>query len=128
MDYVRKLRSLWWVAFVVGVISFALGLLWVNSSGGPGLDWIWGVAAFGLGVVLFNVAFFILCSIFASSLSSRVEDDTEVDGDTVVHVVRHQQSGHEPLDFYIRAYATARATTAVAITIVVMGSLAVYFF
>ena len=128
MVSVQKLRRFWLAALVIGAFSFVLGLLWTASPGGPGLDWIWAVAAFGLGAIVYNLAFFLLCTVFASGLSSHVEDDTEVHGDDVVHVVRHKVSGDETLDFYIRAYASARAITAVTIVSVTLGGLAIVFF
>ncbi len=125
---VQKLRWFWLAALVIGAFSFVLGLLWTTSPAGPGLDWIWGVAAFGFGAIIYNLAFFLLCMMFVPELSSQVEDDTEVHGDDVVHVVRHKVSGDKILDFYIRAYASARAITAVTIVSVTLGSLAVIFF
>ena len=103
-------------------------MLWIQSENGPGLNWIWGIAAFGLSAIIYNVAFFILCSVFTPSLSTRVEDDTEVQGDDVVHVVRHITSGDEQLDSYIKVYATARAVTAVSIVSVIAGGIAIAFF
>ena len=103
-------------------------MLWITSSDGPGFDWIWGIAAFGAAAIVFNLAFFLLCSVFAPSLSSLVEDDTEVHGDDVVHVVRHAEIGDQALDSYIRAYATARATSAVAIASGVAIGVALAFF
>jgi len=128
MTSVQKLRKLWLAALVIGALGCVLGLLWTVSPGGPGFDWIWGVAAFGLGAIVYNLAFFLLCTAFASGLSSQVEDDTEVHGDEVVHVVRHTVSSDETLDCYIRYYANARAVTAVTIISVIFGGLAIVFF
>ncbi len=124
----RRLRTLWLISLAIGGLGSFLGLLWVASPGGPGLDWIWGIAAFGAGVLLYNAAFFTLCSLFASGLANLVEDDTEVEGDNVVHVVKHAETGDEAFDFYIRSYATARGTTAVAIISSIMITLALIFF
>lgn len=123
-----NLNRLWLAALVAGAVTFLCGLAWVNSSGGPGFDWIWAVAAFGLAAVAYNIAFFGLCSIFAPGLSSLVEDDTEVHGDDVTHVVKHMETGDETIDFYIRSYASARAITAVAIVSGIMASIALAFF
>ena len=89
--------------------------MWITSPGGPGFDWIWCVAAFGAAAIAYNLSLFALCSVLVPSLAGLVEDDTEVQGDDVVHVVRHVETGDRALDPYVRAYATARATTAVAI-------------
>ncbi len=124
----QLVKRLWLLAIAFGLITFLGGLFWVSSPGGPGLDVVWGVAAVGLGVIAFNIAFFILCSIFAPGISDLVEDDTEVQGDDVVHVVRHAETGDEKTDFYIRNYATARGVTAVAIVSGVMIAAALVFF
>ncbi len=123
-----SLKRIWLAALVCGALAFLAGLAWVNSTGGPGFDWIWVVAAFGLGAVIYNVAFFALCSIFVPGLSSLVEDDTEVQGDDVTHVVKHIETGDETVDFYIRAYAAARGTSAVAIVSGIMVAIALMFF
>jgi hypothetical protein len=127
-NFGKLLRRLWIAAIIIGAAGFLIGLLWANSSGGPGLDWIWGVAAFGFGAIVYNIAFFLLCSIYVPGMASLVEDDTEVEGDTVTHVVRHVEVGDETSDFYIRAYASARGTTAVAIISGIMIAVALYFF
>ena len=128
MASTERLRTLWQVSLVGGLLGFVGALWWVMSAGGPGLDWVWGVMAFGAAALIYNACFFLLCSIFASRMSEHVEDDTEVEGDTVVHVVRHGETGDATLDFYIKAYATARGTTAVAIVSGIMISIALYFF
>ncbi|MGI9524672.1 MAG: hypothetical protein ACR2PG_23825 [Hyphomicrobiaceae bacterium] len=124
----RRLRSMWWTAVGAGTIAFLLSLLWANSSQGPGLDWVWVLAAFGASVIAFNVAFFGLCSYFTPYLSTAVRDGTEIEGDTVVHVVQHAQTGDEKVDFYVRAYATARGVTAVGIVTGIMIAIALLFF
>jgi hypothetical protein len=124
----RRAKALWLTAFLIGCAGFAGGLFWVSSSRGPGFDWIWAVAAFGLGAILYNIAFFALCSIFAPGLAGLVRDRTKIEGDTVHHVVEHADTGDEAVDFYIRAYASARAITAVAIVSGVMMGLALAFF
>lgn len=123
-----RLRRLWISALIAGVVGLIASLLWVASSGGPGLDWIWGVAAFGVAALIYNIAFFVLCSLYAPELASLVEDDTEVHGDDVVHVVRHAETGEKTTDDYIRTYATARGVTAVTIVSAVMITGAVLFF
>ena len=123
-----RLRWLWWGALVIGAASFIAGLMWANSAQGPGLDWIWGIAAFGAAAIAYNLAFFLLCSIFAPTLASFVKDDTEVHGDDVTHVVHYGESGDEALDPYIRAYASARGVSAVAIVSGVMIAIALTFF
>ena len=123
-----KLRWLWLAAILVGAVSFLIGLLWTNSSQGPGLNWIWGVAAFGLGAIVYNFTFFLLCTIFVPGLSGLVRDDTEVQGDTVTHVVHHTETVGLTAPFYLRSYATARATTAVAIVSGIMIAVALIFF
>ena len=128
MNSIGRLRWIWWAAIFTGAASFLIGLLWANSSQGPGLDWIWGVAAFGLAAIIYNIAFFMLCSIFVPDLSALVKDDTEVHGDSVTHVVKYDELGDETIDFYIRAYANTRATSAVAIGMGIMIALAVIFF
>jgi len=128
MDFGARARWLWWIAVAIGSLGFVAGLLWANSPQGPGLTFIWGVAAFGLGVIVYNVAFFVLCSIFIPGLAAFVEDDTQVHGDDVTHVVRHVEVGDEAVDFYIRAYASARATSAVAIVSGIMIAAALMFF
>lgn len=128
MEMTQRLRRLWWSAIVAGIVALGLGLLWLTSPGGPGIDWVWGIAAFGAAVIVYNLAFFALCSMFASGLSDLVEDDTEVKGDNVVHVVRHAETGDETIDFYIRAYATARGVSASAIGAGVLIGLALWFF
>ena len=112
----------------VAVISFALALVWITSPGGPGFGWIWCVAAFGAAAIAYNLTLFALCSVLVPSLSGLVEDDTEVHGDDVVHVVRHVETGDRALDSYVRAYATARAITAVAIVSGVVIAVALTFF
>ena len=128
MKFGGRARGLWLAGVGIGALGFLAGLLWANSSQGPGLDFIWGVAAFGFGVIVYNVAFFVLCSIFIPGLAAFVEDDTEVHGDDVTHVVRHVEVGDEAVDFYIRAYAGARAATAVAIVSGIMIAIALWFF
>ncbi len=127
-NFSQRLRWLWLAAILIGAVCFLLGLLWTNSTNGPGLDWIWGIAAFGLGVIIYNIAFFVFCSIFAPGLAGLVEDKTEVRGDTVVHVVEHAEVGDESIDFYIRAYASARATTATSIVLGILVTIALMFF
>lgn len=124
----KRLQNLWAFALVAGLIAFALALMWVNSSQGPGLDWIWTIAAFGAAALVYNIAFFILCSIFAPGLSALVSDDTEVQGDDVAHVVRYEATGTEAVDAYVRTYATARGVSAVAIVSGIMIALALTFF
>ncbi len=124
----KQLQWYWVVAIGVGAIALVIALVWIQSPGGPGLDFIWGVAAFGLAAIVYNVAFFILCSIFAPWLSDMVEDDTEVSGDDVVHVVKHTETGDEAIDSYVRTYAAARGATAVAIVSGVMVAIALMFF
>lgn len=128
MKIAGSLRWLWLAALACGVGAFLAGLAWVNSSGGPGFDWIWVVATFGLAAVVYNIAFFGFCSVFVPGLSAFVEGDTQVQGDDVTHVVKHAETGHKAIDFYIRAYATARGTTAVAIVSGVMAAIALTFF
>lgn len=125
---IGQLYAFWLTAIACGIAAFAGALTWVNTAGGPGFDWIWLVAAFGLGAVIYNIAFFALCSLFLPGLANFVEDDTEVHGDDVTHVVRHIETGNENIDFYVRSYAAARGTTAVAIVSVVMAAVALYFF
>ncbi len=128
MAIVQRVRRLWWVALGMGAASMVLALLWVLSSDGPGWDWIWAIAIFGAGVIVYNVAFFVLCSIFAPRLSDLVEDETVVKGDNVTHVVHHAETGDEKTDFYIRAYATARGVSVSAIGGAVLIGLALWFF
>ncbi len=128
MEIVQRVRRLWWAALVIGAAGMGLGLLWVTSVGGPGFDWVWAIAAFGAGVIVYNVAFFVLCSMFAPGLGDLVEDDTEVKGDTVTHVVHHVETGDEKIDFYIRAYAASRGISASAIGGAVLIGLALWFF
>jgi len=123
-----RLHRLWLFAVLVGCAGFIIGLLWANSSQGPGLDWIWAVAAFGAAAILYNITFFIGCSLFAPGLSEFVRDDTEVRGDDVTHVVSHAETGDKTIDGYIRAYANARATSAVAIVSVIVVAIALIFF
>jgi len=123
-----NLQRLWLAALACGAVTFLAGLAWVNSSGGPGFDWIWAVAAFGLAAVVYNIAYFLFCSVFVPGLAALVEDDTQVRGDDVTHVVKHAETGNETIDFYIRAYATARGTTAVAIVSGVIAAIALTFF
>ncbi|MBU1210071.1 MAG: hypothetical protein KJ587_02220 [Alphaproteobacteria bacterium] len=123
-----SLQRLWLAALACGAVTFLAGFAWVSSSGGPGFDWIWAVAAFGLAAVVYNIAFFVLCSVFVPGLSTLVEDATQVHGDDVTHVVKHAETGNKTIDFYIRAYATARGTTAVAIVSGVMAAIALTFF
>ncbi len=122
------LQMLWWTALGFGAVAFLAGLAWVNSAGGPGFDWIWAVAAFGLAAAVYNIAFFFLCSIFMPGLADLVEDDTKVEGDNVVHVVKHAETGNETLDFFVRAYATARGVTAAAIGACIITGIALIFF
>ncbi|MBU2581817.1 MAG: hypothetical protein KJ622_08875 [Alphaproteobacteria bacterium] len=123
-----KLKSLWIAALCGGAGAFLAGLAWVNSTGGPGFDWIWAVAAFGFGAVIYNAVFFALCSAFVPGLSALVEDDTQVHGDDVTHVVKHAETGDERIDFYIRAYATSRGVSAAAIVSAIMATIALTFF
>lgn len=122
------LQMLWWAAIGCGAIAFAAGIAWVVSPGGPGFDWIWVVAAFGLAAAVYNIAFFFLCSIYLPRLADLVEDDTKVEGDNVVHVVKHAETGNERLDFFVRAYATARGVTAAAIGACILTGIALIFF
>ena len=128
MNSIGRLRWIWLAAILTGAVSFLIGLLWASSAQGPGLDWVWGVAAFGIGAIVYNIAFFILCSIFVPDLAALVKDDTEVHGDTATHVVKYAELGDETIDFYIRSYASARATSAVAVGMGIMIALAVIFF
>ncbi|MGH1420042.1 MAG: hypothetical protein ACRBCJ_14395 [Hyphomicrobiaceae bacterium] len=128
MNEIKKLRTLWLAAVAVGGIFFLAGLWWANSSEGPGLDWIWGIAIFGAAAVAYNVAFFVLCSAFFPKFATLVKDDTEVQGDDVAHVVRYASTGDDVMDAYIRTYATARATSAVAIVSVIVATVALTFF
>ena len=128
MNVVGRLKRLWLSALRIGALGFMAGLVWLGSSQGPGLDWVWGIAVFGAPAILYNVAFFALCSMFVPKLSGLVEDDTEVQGDDVVHVVKFAETGEEPVDFYIRAYATARGTTAATIVGGVMIAVALAIF
>ncbi|MFY0614812.1 MAG: hypothetical protein JXQ99_25010 [Hyphomicrobiaceae bacterium] len=128
MEIAQRTRRLWWIAIVTGVVGAGLGLLWVTSPGGPGFDWIWLIAVFGAGVIVYNLAFFALCSMLTPGLSDLVEDDTEVKGDNVTHVVRHAETGDETADFFIRAYATARGVSVSAIGAAVMIAVALWFF
>ncbi len=124
----QKLARLWWSSILIAAAGFGLALYWISTPAGPGLDWIWGVAAFGAAAILYNIAFFILCSIFVPGLSKFVKDDTEVEGDTVTHVVTHGQIGDKRIDDYIRAYASARAATATTIVAGVLIAAALLFF
>lgn len=123
-----RLKSLWLAALGCGAAAFVAGLAWVNSTGGPGFDWVWAVAAFGVAAVVYNGVFFALCSAFVPGLSDLVEDGTEVHGDDVTHVVKHAETGDERIDFYIRNYATARGVSVVAIVSVIVASIALIFF
>lgn len=125
---VKRLNMLWLVALCCGAAAFLGGLAWINSSGGPGFDWVWAVAAFGVAVVVYNGVFFGLCSVFVPGLSNLVEDDTEVRGDDVTHVVKHAETGDESMDFYIRNYAAARSVSAAAIVSVIVAGVAWTFF
>ena len=116
------------MSLLAGAASFGGALYWIASPGGPGLDWIWGVAGFGLAAIVYNLVFFALCSVFAPGLSNYVEDDTEVQGDDVVHVVRYANAGNPDLDSYIKTYATARGVSAVAIISGIMIAIAWNFF
>lgn len=113
---------------LAGALGFGGALYWIASPGGPGLDWIWGIAAFGAAAILYNLVFFLLCSIFVPGLSNYVEDDTEVQGDDVVHVVRYTKADDPGLDSYIKTYATARGVSAVAIISGIMIAVAWNFF
>lgn len=124
----QRLRRLWWLAVAIGIAAFGCALLWVVSPGGPGFDWIWALAAFGVGVIACNLAFFALCSMFVPSLGDMVEDETRVEGNDVVHVVHHPETGDAVTDFYIRAYATARGVSVSAIGAGVLIALALWFF
>lgn len=128
MDLPKRAAKLWWLAIAAGMLGAVAGMLWVNSPDGPGFEWIWLVAALGVGVIVYNAAFFALCSIFVPGLSNLVEDDTEVKGDDVTHVVRHIETGDEGTDFYIRAYAGARAISATTIVAAIMITGALWFF
>ncbi len=123
-----RLRWCWLGALLLGAASFVAGLSWASTSQGPGLDWIWGVAIFGAAAIVYNLAFFLLCSVFAPTLASFVKDDTEVQGDDVTHVVHYAESGNDILDSYIRAYASARGVSAVAIVSGIMATIALTFF
>ena len=127
-DVAKLLHRLWLTSIAVAVVGFALALLWITSSRGPGFDWVWCIAAFGAAAIVYNLALFALCSIFVPNLSAMVEDDTEVHGDDVVHVVRHAETGDDALDPYIRAYATARGASAVAIVAGIVIAIALTFF
>ena len=124
----QSLRRLWSLSLLAGALGFGGALYWIASPGGPGLDWIWGIAAFGAAAILYNLVFFLLCSIFAPGLSNYVEDDTEVQGDDVVHVVRYTTADDPGLDSYIKTYATARGVSAVAIISGIMIAVAWNFF
>ena len=128
MIFDGRLRRLWLVAILVGAVGFIIGLIWANSSQGPGLDWIWGVAAFGAAVILYNITFFLGCSVLAPGLAKFVHDDIEVHGDDIVQVVRLAETGDKAIDAYIRAYATARATSAVAIVSAITIAIVLVFF
>ncbi len=124
----EKLAKLWWGSIAIAAAGFALALYWISTPAGPGLDWVWGVAAFGAAAILYNIAFFFLCSFFVPGLAKFVKDDTEVEGDTVIHVVTHGQIGDDKVDEYIRAYAAARAATATTIGAGVLIGIALIFF
>lgn len=124
----KLLQTLWLGALAIGAIGLLAGLAWLRSSDGPGLDWIWAVAAFGAAALLYHAAFFALCSIFAPALAQLVRDDTEVQGDDVAHVVHYQETGNQALDSYVRAYATARGVSAAAIVSLIIATIAIIFF
>ena len=124
----KQLQTLWLAALAVSAVGFVAGLAWLNSAQGPGLDWIWIVAVFGAAALLYNLAFFALCSLCASALATLVTDETEVKGDDVAHVVRYQETGTEALDPYVRAYATARGVSAAAIVSAIVATVALLFF
>lgn len=128
MRLIKLLQNLWAFALVFGTLGFGLALMWVNSAQGPGLDWIWFIAAFGAAALVHNVAFFALCSMFAPALPKLVTDDTQVQGDDVTHVVRNKETGLHSLDFYVRAYSTARGVSAVTIVSAIMIAIALAFF
>lgn len=123
---VRRLSGLWRGALAMGAVAFGLATYWVYQ--GPGLDWIWAVAAFGVAVVSYNLAFFIFCSAWAPEMATMVRDDTKVEGDSVTHVVEHGVTGDPRLDAYLQTYANARGISAVAITSAILATIAVAFF
>lgn len=123
---VARLRALWGAAIAFGVLAFALALWWAAT--GPGFDWIWGVMAFGVAVAVYNLAFFLLCAGRAPEMAAMVKDDTEIHGDSVTHVVEHDETGDPRLDAWIRTYATARGVSAAAIGAAVLMAIALAFF
>ena len=124
----KRLQSLWIFALIAGALGFGGALYWTASPGGPGLDWIWGIAAFGAAAILYNLSFFVLCSIFTPGLSNYVEDDTEVQGYDVVHVVRYANASDPDINRFVKTYATARGVSAVAIISGIMSAVAWNFF
>ncbi|MEL6317798.1 MAG: hypothetical protein AAFR16_09205 [Pseudomonadota bacterium] len=124
---IGRLRTLWRASIAAGAAAFALALLWAYAE--TDFDWIWWVMAFGVGAVAYNAAFAALCAIWAPSIAGFVlEEDTEVRGDDVVHVVRHSETGDEGYDFYIRAYAAARGAAIAALSMAVLIAVALIFF
>ncbi len=123
---VGRLNGFWRGAVAMGAAAFGLATYWIYQ--GPGLDWIWGVAAFGVGVVSYNLAFFIFCSAWAPEMAPMVKDDTRVEGDSVTHVVEHGATGDPRLDSYIQTYASARGISVAAIGAAVIAPIALTFF
>lgn len=122
----KNLPALWGAAVAAGVVCFGLALYWAYIE--PGLDWVWAVAAAGVGIVGYNLAFFALCASFAPAMAKMVRDDTEVKGDAVTQVVEHGVSGEKTIDAYLPTYANARGISAVAITSAILATVALTFF
>ena len=122
-----RLKALWIAALGVGAAVFGLAMLWASVE--TDFTWVWWLMAFGVGVIGYNAAFAALCSVLAPGVVGFVvEEDTEIRGDDVVHVVKHSETGDESYDFYIRAYATARGATIAALSMGLLIAVALIFF
>lgn len=105
-----RLKRTWWVSILAGAAVGGAAFTYIAFDDAP--DVIWAVAAFGLGAMVQQFAFFGLCALFAPGLSSFVVDEeVTIRGDNVVHESSAVETGDEDFDGWIRAYATARGAT-----------------
>lgn len=119
MPDITRLKRLWLVSMLIGVGAFAAALGWVYAN--TDFDWIWSVAALGVGAIAQSAAFYLLCLWRAPALGGFITgEETKVEGDNVVTETAHAETGDPALDRYIRAYVNARGATMVAASTAVM--------
>lgn len=126
-DLSVAVRRQWRIATLAGAASAIGAVLWcyVNAH----VDWAWAVVAFGIGVVVYSLVFYLLCSMRAPAMANFVaEDDVTIEAGDVVQTTSYDETGDNGLDFYIRAFAAARGVTMVTASSAILIGAALLFF